>query len=227
METKWVKHKGNITIIFVVSLLFLICQGNGTRAQEKEHDANQERTGPRRNWKKEKGQEQDFYRVIVENNLFRPLGWQAPNREPKYVLVATLIESHGRRAKALLMESRSNEIYYVTIGEKVRNATVEMIESRQVHLNISGEILTLKAPSIRFLNVPKTNVLNSSSREKPEQSASMPASSRRRENQINRSPKNWSGNVQKMIDRYRQASPEERHELEEKMKNKIQQKLRR
>ena len=227
MDTIGVKHKGNITVILVVSLLLLIPQGDGISAQDNEHDTNPERTDSRGHWNKEKGTEQDFYSVIVENNLFRPLGWQAPNRKPKYVLVATLIESHGRMAKALLIESRSNETYYVTTGEKVEDATVEMIESRQVHLNISGEILTLRAPAIRFLNVPNTHVLDSALREKPKQPASMSALSRSHENQISQSAKNWSSNVQKMLDRYRQATPEERHEIEEKMKSRIQQKLRR
>ena len=140
-------------------------------------------------------------------------------------MIATLIESHGGKAKALLMDNRSNETYYVTIGEKVQDATVEKIESKQVRLNISGQILTLKTPTIRFLNVRNANVLSSSSREKPEQSASMSAPARSRENKINRNPANWSGNVQKMIDRYRQATPEERREINEKLRKKIKQKL--
>ncbi len=225
METREVKHKGNITVILVLSLLFLICQSSGTGAQGNKHDKNQERTDLRSNWDKEEDRERDFYRVIVDNNLFRPLGWQAPNREPNYVLVATLIESHGKMAKALLIESRSNKTYYVTTGEKIQDATVETIESRQVRLDISGEILTLKAPLIRFLNVRNANVLSSSSREIPKSSTSMPASARSRENDISRNPKNWSSNVQKMLDRYRQATPEERSEIDEKLRKKIQQKL--
>ena len=225
METRELKHKGNIIVILVLSLLLLMRQGSETGAQGNKHDKNQEHTDLDANWDKEKDRERDFYRVIVENNLFRPLGWQAPNREPKYVLVATLIDPRGKMAKALLMESRSNETYYVTIGEKVQGATVEKIESKQVRLNISGEILILKVPSTQFLNVRNANVLGSSSREKPEQSASMPASARSRESEISRNPKNWSSNVQKMIDRYRQATPEERSEIDEKLRKKIQQKL--
>lgn len=225
METENVKHKGTITVILVVSLLLLIRQDTEMGAQGNKHDTNQEYTDLVGNWNKEKDKKQDYYRVIIENNLFRPLGWQTPNREPKYVLIATLIESHGGKAKALLMDKRSNEAYYVKIGEKVQDATVEKIESKQVHLNISGKILTLKTPTIRFLNVRNANVLSSSSREKPEQSASMSAPAQSRENKINRNPMNWSGNVQKMIDRYRQATPEERHEINEKLRKKIKQTL--
>ena len=226
MGTEEVKHNSNIPVILVLSLLLLIRQGSETGAQGNKHDTNHERTDLDGNWTKEKDREWDFYRVIVENNLFRPLGWQAPSREPKYVLVATLIDPHGKMARALLIESRSNKTYYVTTGEKVQEATVETIASRQVRLNISGEILTLKAPSIRFLNVRNANVLSSSPREKPEQSASMSAPARSRENERSRNPNNWSSNVQKMLDRYRQATPEERSEIDEKLREKIQQKLR-
>lgn len=225
MGTRELKHKGNIMIILVLSLLLLICQGSETGAQGNRHDTNQEHTDLDANWNKEKDREWNFYRVIVENNLFRPLGWQAPNREPKYVLVATLIDPHSKMAKALLIESRSNRTYYVTTGEKVQDATVEAIESRQVRLNISGEILALKTPTVQFLNVRNANVLSSSPREIPKSSTSIPASARSRENEISLNPKNWSSNVQKMIDRYRQATPEERSEIDEKLRKKIQQKL--
>ena len=58
----------------------------------------------------------DFYRVIVENNLFRPLGWQKPNRDPEYALIATWIGTQGPVAKALVMERKSNQLYYVARG---------------------------------------------------------------------------------------------------------------
>ena len=225
MKTGEVKYKGILTVILLVGLLLLTRQDIEMGAQGNKHDTNQEYADLGGNWNKEKDKNQDFYRVIIENNLFRPLGWQTPNHEPKYVLIATLIESHGGRAKALLMESRSNETYYVTVGEKVQGATVEKIESKQVRLNISGEILTLKVPPTQFLNVRNANVLSSSSREKPEQSASMSAPARSRKNEIGHNPKNWSGSVQKMMDRYRQATPEERSEIDEKLRKKIQQKL--
>lgn len=62
--------------------------------------------------------DEDFYRVIVENNLFRNLGWKKPNRKPQYTLIATLIESKGNISKAFVMEQRENQYYYVSVGEK-------------------------------------------------------------------------------------------------------------
>ena len=94
----------------------------------------------------------DFYRVIIENNLFRPLGWRKPNRDPEYALVATWIGTQGTVAKALVMERKSNQLYYVAKGEKVGNTIVENIAMNQVSLKGSDDIVTLKAESMQFLS---------------------------------------------------------------------------
>ena len=94
----------------------------------------------------------DFYRVIIENNLFRPLGWQRPNRNPEYALVATWIGTRGTVAKALVMERKSSQLYYVARGEKVGDAIVQNIAANQVSLKASDDIVTLKAESMEFLS---------------------------------------------------------------------------
>ena len=94
----------------------------------------------------------DFYRVIIDNNLFRPLGWRKPNRDPEYALVATWIGTKGTVAKALVMERKSSELYYVARGEKIGDAIVENIAANQVSLKASDDIVTLKAESMQFLS---------------------------------------------------------------------------
>ena len=94
----------------------------------------------------------DFYHVIIENNLFRPLGWQRPNRDPEYALIATWIGTRGTVAKALVMERKSSQLYYVAQGEKVGDAIVENITANQVSLKASDNIVTLKAGAIQFLS---------------------------------------------------------------------------
>ena len=94
----------------------------------------------------------DFYRVIIDNNLFRPLGWRRPNRDPEYALVATWIGTKGTVAKALVMERKSSQLYYVARGEKVGDAIVENIAANQVSLKASDDIVTLKAESMEFLS---------------------------------------------------------------------------
>ena len=94
----------------------------------------------------------DFYRVIIENNLFRPLGWERPNRNPEYALIATWVGTRGTVAKALVTERRSNQLYYVAKGEKVGDTIVANIEANQVSLKGSDNIVTLKAEAMQFLS---------------------------------------------------------------------------
>ena len=94
----------------------------------------------------------EYYKVIVDNNLFRPLGWRPPNNKPRYALIGTWISSNSMIAKALILEQRSNQTYYVSIGEKVGEATVESIKSDQVSLDLSGDIKMIKSESMQFLS---------------------------------------------------------------------------
>ena len=95
---------------------------------------------------------EEYYKVIVDNNLFRPLGWRPPNNKPRYTLIGTWISSNAVTAKALILEQRSNQTYYVSIGEKVGEATVEGIKSNQVSLDLSGDIKMIKSESMQFLS---------------------------------------------------------------------------
>lgn len=206
-----------VIMILIVSLFNLVCQDDNTLAQGNGHDTSQERTALSENREVAQG-DAAFYRVIVENNIFRPLGWKEPISAPKYALIGTIINSRGGMAKALLKENASNRTYYVTTGEKVGTATVEKIESRQVRLNISGEILTLNAPSIQFLNVSNVNASSPPSRGQPTPATSVTAVQQQsRGNRINRNQTRTDlpSNVQKIVDRYRHGTQEERIKIAE------------
>ena len=216
------RHQGIVTVFLAVNLLFLICQNNGTYAQDSGNTTRRERakSSDTRNlgyldaWKKDAS----YYDVIVENNLFRPLGWTPSRRQPKYRLIATLLESHGQAAKALLMENASKKTYYVTAGEKIGAMTVESIEARRVNLNISDEILTLEVPSIGFLN---TDALSASSREKPTSAISNVSPRQIRVNRKIRNQENLPSNVRKIVDRYRQGTQADRVEIVDELKRRF------
>ena len=128
-------------------------QKRGNREkQNASKDASARSKNSDTNRDKESKGDADFYRVIVENNLFRPLGWQRPNREPQYTLIGTMIESGGKSAKAFMKEQRSDEYYSVSVGEKVGDATVEKIETNEVTLNRAGKMMTIRAHLIQFLS---------------------------------------------------------------------------
>ena len=224
---KTVKEDSRIIVILLVcsvlSLFSLTLQSNHACAQ----DDSPERRGANQKGSWNKQTPHDFYRVIVENNLFRPLGWREPRREPEYVLIATWIESRGETTKALLMERSSNQTYYATTGEKVGNATIENIESKLVELNISGKILTLKIPSIRFLDLRQS--LNEPSQllhGHPNQSAADTTSPQSRQTRVNRVQRDhkqgsdsnrqrWS---QRLRDEFRNATLEDRRRFIEEFR---------
>lgn len=66
----------------------------------------------------------DFYQVIIDNNLFRPLGWRKPRSISAFELIATVMRQNGAH-KALLRSAETYTLHYaasVTIAEIARHA---------------------------------------------------------------------------------------------------------
>ena len=99
----------------------------------------------------------DAYKVIVTKNLFRPFGWTEKKRgRPSYTLVGTIIVTDGGNSKALILDKNTKKTYYVAVGDKIGNATVEKITSKKVALRQpNGGLLELKLGPMQFLNVPR------------------------------------------------------------------------
>ena len=94
-----------------------------------------------------------FYRTIIENNLFRPLGWTPPRPTEPYRLLGTLLpRSANTPAKAILQTTAGKKTYIVTIGEPL-DASTEVVEikSKQVVLSTEGQRRTLKLTT-HYLN---------------------------------------------------------------------------
>ena len=165
-------------------------------------DASARRKNPNVNRNTEPNGNADFYRVIVENNLFRPLGWRKPDREPQYTLIATLIERERNKARAFLTDRKSNQSYYVAIGEKVGDAIVKDIKSNQVTLYKVGNTMTIRAEWNLFLRDSSRNGGG--------------APTLNRGNRSNQNPENRDSkqlNLMEMKRRVQNASPEERKSI--------------
>ncbi len=94
----------------------------------------------------------DFYRVIVDNNIFRPLGWRPPNKEPEYTFIGTRVDSSGTVvAEAYVLETRSNQFFMASIGDKIGDAIVKEIKPKEIILDKNGEVITLKGGNMVFL----------------------------------------------------------------------------
>ena len=139
-------------VLFMCCAVNLLCLSSQSVYAQVENSRNGDEKRVNRRNVKERESGGDFYRVIIENNLFRPLGWQRPNRNPEYALIATWIGTRGTVAKALVMERKSSQLYYVARGEQVGDAIVEKIAANQISLKDSNDIVTLKTESMEFLN---------------------------------------------------------------------------
>lgn len=160
----------------------------------------------------------DFYQPIVENNLFRPLGWRKPDDEPEFTLIGTLIESNNQRAKAFLKERRSNQYYPVSVGEKVGDAVVESIKPNEVSLGKDGKMVTLRADSNRFLDTSAISNKGGARSNQPSEYTS-PEKEAQEENPESRGDRGWDENrMRKMAERFRNASSEERKRMKEEFR---------
>ena len=161
----------------------------------------------------------DFYQPIVENNLFRPLGWRKPDDESEFTLIGTLIESDNQRAKAFLIERRSNRYYPVSVGEKVGDAIVESIKPNEVSLSENGKTMTLRANSNRFLD---TSAISDKGRTRSRQSsgrASAEKEAPREGESESRGKSGWDEDrMRNIAERFRKASPEERERMKEEFR---------
>ncbi|RKU14892.1 hypothetical protein C6503_14485 [Candidatus Poribacteria bacterium] len=87
----------------------------------------------------------DFYRTIIDNNLFRPLGWTPPRPVEPYRLLGTILPRDGHTPpQAILQATATNKTHIVTIGDKLNADTkVVEIQSKQVRLEAAGQQKTL------------------------------------------------------------------------------------
>ena len=100
--------------------------------------------------------ESTFYRTIVENNIFRPLGWTPLKPMPVYRLLGTVISTDGTSVQAILQEIASKRLHFLTVGTSVGDATVTEIPSKQVTLDNTGQAVTLKMGRLQFLSPTHT-----------------------------------------------------------------------
>ena len=56
------------------------------------------------------GENAAFYKVIIDNNLFRPLGWTPPKNEPAYSLIGTAVGADGALSQATLLEKEIESV---------------------------------------------------------------------------------------------------------------------
>jgi len=99
-------------------------------------------------------QESEFYRTIVDNNLFRPLGWTPTRPREPYRLIGTLLPTAADTPARAILETTSGETRQtVSVGDKLdADTTVTDIQPKQVTLEREGLSTTLRLAPQTFLN---------------------------------------------------------------------------
>ena len=197
-----------------------------------------EQTQPQRNraWGRQNrgasvdfGENAAFYKTIIDYNLFRPLGWTPPNTEPSYSLIGTAVGPNGAISQATLLERRSNRYHFVTIGAKLGDMTVKDIQDGQVVLDKTGEDLTLKTGEFQPLTVTREGEGNGGG-ERGEGGSERAGNNNTWQNRGNQAARTGQQTDQqrrataeqrmrqRMMERMRNASPEERREMIEQFR---------
>ena len=91
-----------------------------------------------------------YYRTIIDNNIFRPLGWTPPRPQEPYRLLGTILPRDANTPpQAILQSTAGQKTYIVSTGEKLDASTeVVSIEGKQVTLSTNGEQHTLYLPRV-------------------------------------------------------------------------------
>ena len=100
-----------------------------------------------------------YYSTIIDNNLFRPLGWIPPRPIEPYRLIGTLLpRSENTPPRAIIQSTTGNQTYIVATGEQLDASTeVVSIQGKAVTLSTNGEQRTLRLNTARWLNTSYTN----------------------------------------------------------------------
>ena len=96
-----------------------------------------------------------FKRTIIDNNLFRPLGWTPPRPIEPYRLIGTILpRSANTPPQAILQTTTGEHTYVVSTGETLDASTkvVDIRSPKQVRLLSNGQQRTLRLNTAVYLN---------------------------------------------------------------------------
>ena len=156
----------------------------------------------------------EYYKPIINNNLFRPLGWTLPDRSPKYELIATIIGENY--IKAYVREVRNGRDYFVGVGDTVGDTIVQKISRGLVRLDeedIKGETFGfLNTTVARRSTARKGNSTTTSGGTSTKVTEDKKEDTRTRQ-RISNGRMRGGGQWQAQIEQFQNASPKERQKM--------------
>ena len=100
----------------------------------------------------------DFYRTIIDNNLFRPLGWTPPRPVKPYRLLGTILPTDEKTPPQAIIQvsTAGNKTHIVSIGDTLDADTkIVDIQPKQATLDRAGQQTTLKLNPSPWISTAK------------------------------------------------------------------------
>ena len=86
----------------------------------------------------------EYFQVIIDNNLFLPLGWKPEHKSDiPFQLVGTVLKDELEHYQAVLKAVETQQVYFVTLNEVQNGWRLVMIEPKQVVLEKGDRRITL------------------------------------------------------------------------------------
>ena len=86
-----------------------------------------------------------FYQTIIDNNIFRPLGWRKPVSRPQFQLIATITGIKNAPPNAVILDKNTNTLHTLTIGETLgKETTLTDVKPKHVILRQNEKQTTLR-----------------------------------------------------------------------------------
>lgn len=163
---------------------------------------------------------EDYYSVIVNNNIFRPLGWRPPTREPEYTYNGGRIAEDASKSVGYVTERRSNRFYTVGIGDKIGDAVVTDIKDKEISLDKNGEKITFRRENNMFLKTGSSRRGgesrgndNNDNNEERNASSNRENNDRSEREAAERRRQEWAQRAQEMRRRFESASRGDRERM--------------
>ena len=99
-----------------------------------------------------------YYRTIIDNNLFRPLGWTPPRPVEPYQLLGTILPTDEKIPPQAIIQvsTAGNKTHIVSIGDTLDADTkIVDIQPKQVVLDRTGQQTTLKLDTSPWISTSK------------------------------------------------------------------------
>ena len=157
-------HIRNILIASFLLLLILtfgafLYQKNTTQQnttinpsiQKKPSNQHTIKSIPKKNKHTDSKNTDEFYKPIIDNNIFRRLGWKPPKKPVEYILYGTASTKDENKSKAYIYETQSKRLHTVKVGDSIGKAKITEIREKQVKMDKDGKEIKLQCGKMRLL----------------------------------------------------------------------------